>query len=125
MGKKNGKYSKELAQIKMLKSINSMLKTSDMENALLSNSASSTTSETVSDGMVDEMLGRINTERERNKDIFDVEKMTSAAVYTPAAKRRSAPKRNASKRSAPKRRHAVKRKGTPKRRKPQKKKRRR
>lgn len=122
--RKPGKYSKELAQIKMLKSINSVLKTSDMENALLSNSASSTTSETVSDGTVDEMLGRINTERERNRDIFDVEKLTSAAVMAPAAKRRPAPKRSA-RRPTQKKKQSIKRKSTPKRKKMQKKKRRR
>ncbi len=76
--RKSGKYSKELEQLKMLKSINSMLKSSDMENALLSNSAKE--SETMPDNMVDEMLGNISAERERNKDIFDVEKITRNAM---------------------------------------------
>lgn len=76
--RKNGKYSKELEQMRMLKSINSMLKSSDMENALLSNSAKD--SETMPDGMVDEMLGKISAERERNKAIFDVERMTAEAT---------------------------------------------
>ena len=39
MPKKNQKYSDELEKIKLLKSINSMLKTSDIENVLLSNSS--------------------------------------------------------------------------------------
>ena len=76
--RRSGKYSKELEQMRMLKSINTMLKSSDMENALLSNSAKD--SETVPDSMVDEMLGRISAEREKSRAIFDVEKMTRDAT---------------------------------------------
>lgn len=76
--RKSGKYSKELEQMRMLKSINTMLKSSDMENALLSNSAKE--SETVPDSVVDEMLGKISVEREKSKAIFDVEKITTEAA---------------------------------------------
>lgn len=74
-GRRNGKYSRELEQIRMLKSINSVLKTSDMENALLANSAKD--SETVSDGMVEEMLGTVRAERDRNRGIQDIERFTT------------------------------------------------
>lgn len=78
MAKKNEKYSRELEQIKMLKSINAMLKASDIENVLLSNSAKD--SETVSDGVVQEMMGRVSKERERNREILDIERMTAQST---------------------------------------------
>ncbi len=87
MKEKRGKYSKELEQIKMLKSINSMLKSSDMENALLANSAKD--NETMPDSMVDEMLGKIMTERERNRDIIDINKLTTQATSVQAKRRQA------------------------------------
>lgn len=86
MGKKEkGKYSRELEQIKMLKSINSMLKSSDMENALLANSAKD--SETMPDSMVDDMLGRIMSEREKNRDIIDINRLTAQAAAAQSKRR--------------------------------------
>ncbi len=74
--KSHGKYSSEVEKIRMLRSLNEMMKTSDMENALLSNSARD--SETVSDGVVDDMLSKIGTKRE--KDIQAVERITAYSM---------------------------------------------
>ena len=92
---KKGKYSRELEQLKMLKSINSMLKSSDMENALLANSAKD--SETMPDSMVDDMLGRIMSERERNRDIIDINRLTAQAATAQSRRAKSSnrPRRKA------------------------------
>lgn len=104
--RRNGKYSKELEQLKMLKSINNMLKSSDMENALLSNSAKE--SETMPDSMVDEMLGNLSAERERNKDIFDVEKITRNAMGGQASQPKHMTRSSTPRKAKPKRRRTVK-----------------
>ncbi len=124
MAKRKGdKYSKELEQMRMLKSINTMLKSSDMENALLSNSAKE--SETMPDAVVDEMLGKISAEREKGRAIFDVEKMTTEATQGNVTHvRRSVPPRKASRTRQKRKTMHAKRRAAPKRR-PQKKRRRR
>ncbi len=97
----HGKYSGEVERIKMLGSLNEMMKTSDMENALLSNSARD--SETVSDSVVDDMLSKINIER--GKDIQTVERMTAYSTTqarTPKRAARSPPRKRKAK---PARRH--------------------
>lgn len=71
---KNGKYANELEKIRMLKSINSVLKKGDVENALLSNSARD--SEIVSDTVIEGMLDNLSSGRNPQKDIEVVEKLT-------------------------------------------------
>ncbi|HUC38753.1 MAG TPA: hypothetical protein VL944_01330 [Candidatus Acidoferrum sp.] len=110
-GRKNAKYSKELEQIKMLKSINSVLKTSDMENALLANSAKD--SETVSDGMVEEMLGTVRAQRDRNRGVQDIERFTTQVASTAPQRRAQHPK--PSRRAMPARRARPKMKRSAKR----------
>lgn len=75
---RHGKYAGEVEKIRMMRSLNEMLKTSDMENALLSNSARD--SETVSDVVVDEMLNKIRATRSR--DIGTVEKLIASNFST-------------------------------------------
>ena len=96
---KPGKNSKEIEQIHMLKSINQMLKSSDMENALISNSARD--SETVPDAVVDEMLGRISADRERSRAMLDVEKLAGEVSRRTA--QRQKPARRSPKRAKPQR----------------------
>ncbi len=71
---KSGKYASELEKIKMLKSINTVLKKGDIENALLSNSARD--SEIVSDTVIEGMLDNLNKGTSAQKDMEVVEKLT-------------------------------------------------
>ncbi len=72
MAKRNQKYSSELEKIKLLKSINSMLKTSDIENVLLSNSSKD--SEIVSESTIDNLLSKATSNRNTYNDISTFEK---------------------------------------------------
>ncbi len=109
---KSGKNSKEIEQIRMLKSVNQMLKSSDMENALISNSARD--SETVPDAVVDEMLGRISADRERSGAILNVEKFTGGAARRTA--QRQKPVQRRTKRAKPQRKAGARRGKSSKRR---------
>ncbi len=110
MAKKGGKYSAELEKLKLLKSINSMLKTSDIENALLSNSAKE--SEIVSDSTIDALLAKAASKNQsRDINLFEREyaKETSGSSNRKKgarhpAHRKAKPKRPA-KRSAKKGKH--------------------
>ncbi|MCL4389571.1 hypothetical protein M1397_03105 [Candidatus Marsarchaeota archaeon] len=110
MAKKRGRYSAELEKLKLLKSINSMLKTSDIENALLSNSAKE--SEIVSDSTIDALLSKAESKNTaKDIDLFERE-YAKETSKPPARKNRARPAarrkiktRKASKRNAGKKKH--------------------
>ncbi len=107
MPKKNQKYSDELEKIKLLKSINSMLKTSDIENVLLSNSSKD--SEIVSESTIDNLLSKATSNKDTYKDInvFEKESMQSGTykhVGKATAKSRAKHPKNGNVRSAQKKR---------------------
>ena len=72
---KRNKYSNEVEKLKMLKSINSVLKKGDIENALLSNSARD--NEIVSDTVIEGMLDNLNSGKGADRDMEVVEKLTT------------------------------------------------
>jgi hypothetical protein len=83
----SNKYSKELERIKMLKSINSVLKKGDIENALLSNSAKD--SEIVSDTTIENMMDNLNIGKGSDKDIEIIERLTKYSAGDEIKKKKS------------------------------------
>jgi hypothetical protein len=72
---KKSKYSAELEKLKELNAIKEVLKKSDIENAALTNTSKD--SETVSDTVIDNMLNRLNLDKNANKDLEIVERLGS------------------------------------------------
>jgi hypothetical protein len=85
MAKKNQKYADELEKIRLLKSINSMLKTSDIENVLLSNASKD--SEIVSESTIDTLLNNVSSNNQ-SKDINIFEHDAANEARTPLRRRK-------------------------------------
>ncbi len=84
MAKKRGKYAAELAKIKELSTLESIIKKGDVENALLTNSAKE--SEPVSENVIDSILSSVDKGKIGEKDMALIEKLTtkSAKHHHPA-----------------------------------------
>jgi hypothetical protein len=93
VGKKRGKYTAELAKIKELSALESILKKGDVENALLTNSAKE--SEPVSEGVIDAILSSVDKGKVGEKDMALIEKLTTKreAKHPHAAKKAQKPKK--------------------------------
>ncbi len=72
---KKGKYAGELEKLKKLNAIKEVLKKSDIENAALTNTSKD--SETVSDGVIDNMLNQLNLDKNSNRDLEIIESLSS------------------------------------------------
>ncbi len=71
---KNGKYAKEIDEIRRLKSINRLLKVGDIENVLLSNAAKDT--ESMNETVLDDLLQKVQrNEGSSEKELEIVEKL--------------------------------------------------
>lgn len=75
--KKRGKYANELERLRELNAINEVLKKGDIENAALTNTSKD--SETVSDNVIDNMLDRLNLDKNSTRDLQIVERLSSHA----------------------------------------------
>jgi len=73
--KKSGKYAAELAKIKEMKTLDTILKKGDIENALLTNAAKE--SETISDNVVDAILNSAEKGKVGERDMGIIEKLTT------------------------------------------------
>lgn len=74
-GKKGGKYAAELAKIKELKALDTILKKGDIENALLTNAAKE--SEPVSENVIDAILNSAEKGKIGERDMELIEKLTT------------------------------------------------
>jgi hypothetical protein len=74
-GKKGGKYAAELAKIKEMKALDTILKKGDIENAMLTNSSKE--SEPVSDNVIDAILSASDKGKLGEHDLGVIEKLTT------------------------------------------------
>lgn len=72
---KKGKYAAELAKLKELNAIKEVLNKSDIENAALTNTSKD--SETVSDNVIDNMLSRLQIDKNSTKDLDIIESLSA------------------------------------------------
>ena len=72
--KKRQKYATELEKIKKLKTLDNILKRSDVESALLANAAKE--SEPVSENLIDSILNEISKEKDGERNLEIIEKLT-------------------------------------------------
>jgi hypothetical protein len=91
--KKGGKYAAELAKIKEMKALDTILKKGDIENAMLTNSSKE--SEPVSDNVIDAILSAADKGKLGERDLEVIEKLTTkkAAGSAHSAKRVVKPKK--------------------------------
>jgi hypothetical protein len=90
-GKKGGKYAAELAKIKEMKALDTILKKGDIENAMLTNSSKE--SEPVSDNVIDAILSAADKGKLGERDLGVIEKLTTKKAAGSAHKAKKAAKK--------------------------------
>ncbi len=74
---RRSRFSKEVEEIRRMRDLNRILKTGDMENALLSNSAKD--SETMNDNVLDTLLSNASMHRRGDdRDLEVIERLTTS-----------------------------------------------
>lgn len=106
---KRKKYASEVEKIKKLRTLDSILKRSDVESALLANAAKD--SEPVRENLVDNILSELAMEKDGERNLERLEKMTIGRKGTKISKERRIKVRRKGKRVKVKRKlHLIKKK---------------